>query len=337
MKTVIINRCHTDNYGDRIIAKCMRELFRIDVRYPCLVDYSFAPFYTKYRLMRKLLLPVAQKIYLKNCSRIVNENDTFIFGGGELLSPGFLKYFLKWNSLIESKTEKYHRFLFAVGFVNSFNEDDIIKLGDVLSHFDGIFLRDQNSYDCFVERLKKCNLSNVHVMPDSVFSLKTPNITHKEGIAFGITSAKRHQKHGVVSFNNDLELYEYYEKILEHLKAQYNEKLIHFIYNTDSDRICMKGFLNYYNQKHNTSLRLANIKKEDDLINIINRSAVVASPRMHACIVACVCNSIVEPILISKKMQSFGEIYSHYNGEFTLLSEKVVNTAKLLMSSIGIP
>ncbi len=304
---LIVNRLNTDNLGDQIIAKTMKQLFSDDEVVVNQADYIFTPERTYNRYVDRLL----RFIYKQKCKRMIRESDCVIFGGGELISSSetFFSTFVEWNRLIDKSNGKKIKFLFSVGIEGEFSEFQKEQLTKILKNYSGIYVRDEKSYQLLLDITDSLYIHKIHMMPDCVFALKQEYKSPKKNIALlGITSIERHNKHNKLHFNNKCDLYDYYYKRLNDIRTSYNID-VSVIYNTRGDRKVAYEFKEYLKLKKNDDVCIINTDTNEKLIESISKATMVISPRMHACIVALVYNCKVMPVVLSKKMENFDVLY----------------------------
>lgn len=329
-KVLVINRVHTDNFGDRLIAKSMDMIFaKEDIKVEH-ADYVFNPNHKTsiFRRFRKFCYQLSWEIRVSNY-------DAIIFGGGELISAraGFFNAFVKWLSYIKKRCKKTKLYLFSVGVTGDYTSEQIQILNRLLSGFEQIYVRDIQS-----KRLlcKITNLSEetVYVTPDSAFALpmrKTVVDDHK--VLLGLTSLSRHNKHEKLKFESNEEMFEYYHKLLEGYSTE--KDTVQLIYDDVQDRKTAELFLAYVQKKApRYTIRLVQIEDEDDFWNEIGEARVVISPRMHACIFGLIQGKEVVPIVLSDKMESFQKAYFEPSTSVEQLTKRVLSSAEHIINSI---
>ena len=128
---------------------------------------------------------------------------------------------------------------------------------------------------------------------------------YREKVLIGLTDLNRHNKHGLVKFGSNTELFEYYWSLIDTFDS--NEVLL--IYNSNSDKEMAYAFSAYVNKTKQARLKIANIQNEFQLVDLISNAKLVISPRMHSCIVAySYCVKCI-PVIISDKMKVFQSTY----------------------------
>lgn len=341
-KIILINRCNTDNFGDRIIGKCVSELFGEEMWKISKLDYAFVPprFFEKCRFIRKIIDLIFGKLYKRYCIWKTKTADAVIIGGGELIAPGFYNSFIEWCNIISKSKTINKRYLFSVGVTDGFTSEQIKSINGYLSYFSSIYIRDYNSYDLFIKQFTYDN-SRVFIMPDAVFSLKLKQVVNKQKVLlFGMTDRQRHNRHGVITFNTDDDLLLYYEKLLEEIIEERPELKIKLIYDSYLDKKIIKCFYHHIvkkNPDYKKRVEQQDITDEVFFMNLINESSDVVSPRMHACIVGMVSGAKVKPIIISAKMNTFYDLYfsSDQIKSISELREDVIKISKKIIDDIG--
>lgn len=304
---LVVNRINTDNYGDRLIARSMRELFHTSNSCIIHADFAFFPYVAKHKLT-KAVFPVARILYRLNCYTMIRNSDCVIIGGGELISGEtlFFDSLQRWIQMIKKVNSKAKIFLYSVGVTENLSEKQIEILNYLSKDITSIWVRDNKS----LLYLKNVLMyDKINYVPDSVFSLSVSSCS-KDGISVGITSLRRHAKHHFLSFKNEEEMFEYYYNRLINV---YNrlKSTVRLIYNTIEDKIVARRFGVFLEQKGFSDYKECVLHGEEDLMNVIASSEYIISPRMHACILGVVSGCEVEPIIISNKMHSFSEMYNN--------------------------
>ena len=327
---IIIGRIHTDNLGDRIIGRTMRNLFdRPDLKIFS-ADYTIRALSSSSRVYNRLIRPLVDRLYKARCKRVIKKSEMAIIGGGELISSGFLKDLKEWNLMFEINNPGIKRVLFGVGVVENFSKSEENELRSILRLFHIIYLRDYDSLK-YIKEINDNPSCKIEYLPDPVFSYKYNNDSLKIGISFGITDMRRHIKHGYVKFRTKQELFEFYYENLRNLIDKYGEKRVNIIYNSDNDKIVAMEFSEYCKREWGINAVVPLIQNEDCLIHLISSSRALASPRMHACIIGLLCGIDVKPIIISDKMKKFAELYCGKEIDIEYLSKQIINAANKIV------
>ena len=280
---LIINRKNTDNFGDRLIYRTMKQLFEKD--FDCFyLDYSFCPIIYSRNIIKRFLFKVLKHYYRTKCIRVLKKVDSIIIGGGELLSGDkvFYESFITWNNLFDSYCRNKKKFLFSVGICDSFSIEQKFAIQPFLKEYKKVFLRDYKSIAWYKENI--CS-ENVALIPDCVFSY-VPFIKNnqlgKKVVLLGITSLSRHNKHSLITFYNWSSLFDYYFELIKN----FSPASVVVFYDDLEDKDSAKDFVKYVKMKHGIKMPLADIKNEKGFVKTILNSDTIISPRMHACIIA---------------------------------------------------
>lgn len=304
-KYLIINRCHTDNLGDRIIGHTMNMLFKRMQIEVFQADYVFSPNINNDASM------ISRIMYVYKCIKKIKKCNKVIIGGGELLSStkSFFGAFVRWNRLMRRYNPNAEKYLFSVGVQGPFDAAQIKYIQETLKGYKGIYLRDHKSIQLINTITNDAISHKIHYIPDCVFNIYSNNEAPKEELAlFSLTGLKRHNKHGYIRFDSDVDLYEYYYNLLETIKRRY-QCSIKLFYNTKDDKSAVYGFKEYISEKYHMVIPIIDIEDEETLISIISKSKVLVSPRMHACILGLVYGADLIPIRLSEKMNDFCDLY----------------------------
>ena len=327
-KILIVNRCATDNYGDRVIGHTMLQLFSNEKTKCHLADYTFQSRNCPNGRALNHLMTVIEMV--KDIVLIINA-DSIIIGGGELISNNnkFYKCLKLWDRLINIFHPKIYRCIFSCGATDSFGDDRNIR--KILEKFNYIYVRDPYSKE-LLNRICP-EYTNIDVVPDCVFAYNVPiaNRDNSSIAALGITDARRFNNHGKVMLDED-KLVQYYEGLVNKYSEMYDKILL--IYNTKTDKVAAKFVYDKLHDKY-SMLELATIKDEFDFVRILGKAAVVASPRMHSSIVAMIQKVPCDPIIISNKMEVFYDLYFPFDHNSVLaLKDKIGNASKSVLHSI---
>lgn len=298
-KIVIINRCCTDNLGDRIIGHAMQQLFQAEGTVTHL-DYTFK---RDNRTHGKVFRLIEAILAVFHAIWSLLGADLVIIGGGELISnnANFYKSLKIWDALICYFAVHSKKAVFSCGVVDNF--ENPTRLIEILNHFDAIFTRDNYSK----ELLQKWGLKHdmLEVMPDCVFAFNPPKqeTERRNQALVGITDNGRLAKHKYYSLDENAI---YYEKVISELSSRYDKVLL--VYNTQNDYKHAQQFYEKFKRQY-SKLSLAQINDEYEFLALIQSSAYLISPRMHALILALISNIDCTPVVISTKMKNFKELY----------------------------
>ena len=330
----MINRKNTDNLGDIAINLSMRRIIE-SIGNECISeDFSnpvkIGPINTEisnteknksiiYRFWRSFLniirhfpLLYCYVWYFQNKRLFkVLENqhvDAVVIGGGELIQSNliFPIALYWWTSLVHRhKIDKC--ILFAVGVTKEWNPYQKRIVCKSLKYINDIYVRDMESqHNMQVVFGRKASL-----VPDAVFVNPIVYRGKVEYSLYGITDFRRIKKYSK-DFADKEAYYEYSIKEIKDIEGETQKEVILF-YTTKADLNECRKFYAYCERMHNMYLKIANISVLDDLKAYISDAAIVVSPRMHACILGKLFCKDVRPILISKKMRSFAELYVNFS------------------------
>lgn len=234
--------------------------------------------------------------------------DAVVIGGGELIQSNLLfPVSLYWWTKIIHRYGIEKCIVFAVGVTKEWDFYQKRLIRKSLNYIDDIYVRDiesQNNIQVIFGRI-------AHLVPDAVFVNPIVNMGKGKYSLYGITDFRRIQKHSK-EYSEQTAYFEHSIKEIMELKCE-TQKEVFLFYTTKADLNECRNLKNYCERKHNIDLKIANITALEDLKTYISDAAVVASPRMHACIFGKLFSTDVRPILISKKMMSFAELYRVFN------------------------
>ena len=336
-QVLLLNRKNTDNLGDIAINLSMRKL--IESTGNVCIDEDFSnPFVSGFIsttestvskknktiisiLLRKLIhllrtIPILY-CYLwyfqnKRLFNVLTEQhiDAVVIGGGELIQSNlvFPIALYWWTRLIQSHGIG-KCILFAVGVTKEWSPYEKLFIDKSLKHITDIYVRDiesqHNMHDLFGR--------TAHLIPDAVFINPIENNSKGNYSLYGITDYRRIKKHSK-NFSDIEAYYDYSLKGICEIGSAPEKEVILF-YTTKADLDACRELKSYCRKKHNMDLKIAQVSTLDDLKAYISEAVVVASPRMHACILGKLYAADVRPILISKKMMSFSELYKEFDEE----------------------
>lgn len=255
--------------------------------------------------LQKLIRYIRKAAYKVSCLYKLRSCDALIIGGGELIAAGrsFFDPLLQW--IRTAAKHKIPIFLFSVGVAGSFSAEQLCLLKDALGKAELIYTRDSASAEKLQKILGDAS-PDIHVVPDSVFSLSCPPADEGKKVLFGITGLARHNKHKIMPFQTEQEQFDYY---LTEMKSRFDPEKVTVIYNDKNDKKTAEKFIAYAKEKGTNLRPLADIQNEDEYIKLISEAGTVFSPRMHACILGLIMNKEVIPVVLSEKMQTFYHTY----------------------------
>lgn len=354
-RILLLNRKNTDNLGDIAINLSMKKLIesignecidedftnpnksgyinktapRISNNNVSIIDGIRRKFH---KIIRSFPLLYCFFWYFQNSRlfKVLNRHhfDELVIGGGELVQSNLIfPIALYWWS----KLSYYHKvekcILFAVGVTREWEPFQKRLVAKSLKHIDDIYVRDEESQ----RNMQVIFGRKAHLLPDAVFINSIEDRGKGEYSLYGITDFRRIKKH--TSMFTDRE--SYYECSFKEIKDIENEthKKVLLFYTTKADLDECRAFKAYCQKGHNVDLKIANISVLDELKDYIANAIVIASPRMHACILGKLSNKDVRPILISTKMKSFAELYKDFDSDTSSLYQgKLANALRTALN-----
>lgn len=345
-KVLLINRGGSDNLGDQAIKVSLEKLLE---NMNCEVDFSdFTNIYkethyqvkksrndSKVKIKKKLLAIIPSKcrwivknykIY-KPCFGM-KKYDIAIIGGGQLINNNKVfalamylwVYLLKFNKNIKV-------IIFGVGAMRDLTKSDRFFYKNALNKADEVFVRDIHSKKVIKELFGIDSKVTYDVafsfnLDDSFESnaLKDVNSNERKKVLVGVSHFLRYLK-----YNNDKDAEEYYNYWAEYIINMFKSNLeVKLFYTTSEDLEVALAIQNLVKEKYSVRITVVDVKNLDELIHELKQADEVISPRMHALILAKLCDCDIKPVYISQKIKSFSE---HYLGEdFSLekIQERIV-------------
>lgn len=348
-RILLLNRKNTDNLGDIAINLSMKKLIESignecideDFAYPNESGYinitasktSENNVSIAYGIRRKFLdiIRLFPMLYCyvwyfqnRRLFKVLDNQriDAVIIGGGELVQPNLLfPIALYWwtKSIRNHGIDKC--VLFGVGVTREWEPFQKRLVTKSLRHIDDIYVRDKESQ----RNMQMIFGMTAHLLPDAVFVNKIENKGKGEYSLYGITDFRRIRKHA----SEFTERKGYYECSLKEIKDIENEthQKVYLFYTTKADLDECRVFKAYCKKEHNVNLKIANISVLDELKAYISDAIVIASPRMHACILGKLSQKDVRSILISTKMKSFAELYKDFDSDTSSLYQRELTNA----------
>jgi len=224
-------------------------------------------------------------------------------GGGELIQDNniFPVAIYIWINYIKKSNPNIPIYLFGVGVTSKYSHTTKSILRRSLSYISGIFVRDINSQ----RNLKNIYGMDSQIIPDVVFSAYHAQYCSKNNVALlGVTTPHRLKYYGF--YDSVEEYFESVRKTIEELKEKYDK--VELIYSDNGDYTTALEFCDWA-KKYSMSIDIARYQDLDGMIDLIERSQFVQSPRMHACIIGLLTKSQVEAQEISPKINTFVETY----------------------------
>lgn len=334
MNILLINQGHTDNLGDKAIAKVISDIIckNFDVN---IINMPFIPYEKNRNLvklkkdvinenkhndiskLRKCARTIKRTINRKNTLNLYSEKinmmldnsityDFAIIGGGELIKGNNHPFFYSlqaWSQVLNKKN--IPTMLLGVSSDSEFKNSEIKKLKRVLSKFSKIGVRDEMTRKLFY------NMFNIECeyIPDIVFTYRYLNSSkisqieknNKVGICIYSFDELSNKK----KYNNSIEeYYAYWFNIIENL----SEDAIPILsYTTYSDYCESVRFKIWLKNKKNYVIDIEDINTFEELVNITSKYNKIISGRMHSLILAMQYNTTICPIIIKDKLSIFKE------------------------------
>lgn len=323
MKTILlINEYFSDNVGDQAINEGVVKLFsdrgyqiknsgfsRADNARTVTLNVN-AP---KKESNRLLASPLLRSFYwlLKNLGRVVKCSykcdGIASIGGGQLIleKSSFAIAMFTWVFFLKLFRNKVIILSVGVGDSFGFYEHFLYKMSFKL--VDDIYIREKTG----ILKLKQEFNIVAKFSPDAAYALNSPvaNINTAKKISVYITSYdvhKRYAKELVLPILTHAEyLLSWKDRIHDYHLKGYN---VHFSWTTQSDKNETLNFLASTKLDYDYSLFGGKLQIED-IMTDLNLSDLVIAGRMHALILAQVCNCEIVPWIISKKIEIFAQEY----------------------------
>lgn len=363
MNILLINQGHTDNLGDKAIAKTMSDiLYKISGAKVTVMPFipneksvemkalknekSEAVEYRRISLLRKVVRSIKRKIngigknyddqitsYKKNIMELIDNGITYnlaIIGGGELIKGNKHPFFYSlqaWSEILEEKG--IPAALIGVSSDSKFNCYEINRIQKVLSKYVTIVVRDQKTKEIFSNDLK----INCECIPDVVFvhrylNEKNTMYTKKENkIAFCIYAFQELSNRKIYRDSLD----KYYEFWFELIEKYRDEKVPVLSYTTYSDYCESCRFKKWLKDKKNYDIELEEINTMDEFIYYVNQYKQIVSGRMHSMILALQYGTTITPIIIKNKLSVFEKEWGEYTFNYDIDGKKIYDEYKNLI------
>jgi len=329
MKVLLVNQYATDNLGDKLIGKVLKDI--LEQEYHCIVECKkFELFYPERTLLQgieeKSKLKKERKVtYIKNvviekieCYSIrrnrifyilknnisLEEIDMVIIGGGELIKSNhiFILYLDVWTKLVK-KMGKSKLILFGVSSDCNFTIKEKQQLRKILLRFDYINVRDKNSKKILAK------ISNLKIVysPDIVFAYQKYNkLEYKKEnkIQVSIFDYKSYDFSTIFSNIEEYFIF-WYQIIVESAKGDLEK--VEFFYTTPEDAICTKEFCQKYNKQFGKRIPKDFYYNEEQIIRKLAEADIVITGRMHAMIIALQYGAKIIPFEFKEKIRFFAK------------------------------
>lgn len=343
MKNIlVINRKNTDNLGDIAISISMKKIVE-SVGYACISEDFSNPIQTRgintaasatrkksvfIKIWKRCLgffrdIPFLYRYvwYFQNkhlFNTLENQQiDAVVIGGGELIQSNLIfPTALYWWTKLTRRHKIGKCILFAVGVTKDWDSSQKKLVCMALKSVDDIYVRDLESQ----QNMQMIFGREAQLVPDSVFVNPIVSRDKGEYSLYGITDFRRIKKHSS-EFEDEESYYERSIKEIKHIEEETSKEVLLF-YTTKADLNECRKFNFFCQKRHKVDIKIANISILEDLESYISGALVVASPRMHACILGKLFSANVRPLLISPKMRSFEKLYRDFDNDASISYQK---------------
>ncbi|MBR2036356.1 MAG: polysaccharide pyruvyl transferase family protein [Lachnospiraceae bacterium] len=324
MKFLVLNQNVTDNLGDKLINQMLCDCIAKSGH--SYMSFGFAPsnkqylsstndnngshniftalkqscpFFIKYLLRYRGILKGGQN------SGKYSGCDAIIIGGGQLFKHHSIFVYCMNNWLKYAKRTKKPFAIYGIGIDHNLNFFEKYVYQKVLKHASYINVRDNNS----ALLIQKYFGINCTVSPDIAFTYTPPVSEHNDG--HNILVMPFNYQTAIKYFDINKTRNAYYEDILALLLKKIDKHNILDIIltaTTSEDYSECIRFQEYLSQQQIKSIvkRTYNI---ENLVALFQECSCIITGRMHAMILALICNKEVIPIKISNKINGFTKEY----------------------------
>lgn len=344
MKTILlVNEFFSDNVGDQAINKGITKLL---ISKGCQVESAGFSRADKLKAATKINnnefisknIPLFKNSLLrsfywlfKNLSRVVKcsykcDGIAFI-GGGQLIleRSSFAISMFTWVFFLKLFRNKVIIFSVGVGEDFCFYERFLYKITFKLA--DEIFIREKLG----IKKLKQKFNIVAKFIPDTAYALTSPviKVNQSKRLSVFITSYDVHTRYaeelGLPVLTHANYHLSWKDKINYYQLKGYK---IHFSWTTQSDKLETINFLTSNNPDYNYSKFEGELSIKE-IISDLSLSELVIAGRMHALILAQICNCEIVPWIISKKIEMFAEEYlfekvSHLREQLNEITDEII-------------
>lgn len=322
MKPIItLNECYSSNLGDQAISKSLNNI---------LSDYGFSykniyltqpkqEFLNKIDYLTEetnkqrsnvlkgfLFIPYW---YYKNrnlLKKLVQENQNFFIGGGQLINSSKQNYpagFAVYLYFISRLIRKYNKNLvfIGIGCVSNFSPIEKRMYQNAINTANHIIVRDEYSKNM----LRKNFAVDAIVMPDLAFyssKKNNPTVEKEDTAILFVTDAKVVKQYSKGEFDIDV----YYKMLIdkyEEFQSLYNN--VFLAYTTKEDALETLRFKETLSKEKKINSKIIDIQDLNDLEQLLMKSKRVFAGRMHALILAKKNNCEIDPHILSEKIENF--------------------------------
>ena len=331
-KILIINQQHTDNIGDQIIGKVMKELFKeYDVQFePYIVDEIYKEYKRTiiFKIFNKIRLGIYYNdfFYYKVIKKVMKNRkfDIAIIGGGELISGN-----LEFNSSFKAWIRFLSRSKIPIVVAGVSGNEVAKRIGKrykkSLEKCKKIYVRD-------LETKRICNdIYNVNATycPDFAFALNIDNNEKQEMITTQVYYYPYIDKKYI-----DMTKEQYFEYIYKIIQDNVAEEKVVLSYSNGEDKISTKEFKEYIYKTKNIDFDIVNLENSEKLIRFISKTKLIISSRMHSMILGKIANTKLVPVVTKDKIKIFREEWVNENVKNREIKDsiiKMVNEIKEIM------
>lgn len=320
-KVLLLNQGNTPNYGDVAINHTLELFFEQNN-----IETEFFPFwseevvfgknYNNYsektkKILNKShsILDLFNRLSVNKIVSHIQDYDAIIIGGGELIGShkGFNSSLKIWSDI----AKKYNIPLYILGVSGDLNMSQTMlkRNKESLQKASFICVRDGYSHEIFTNFYKVNNLC----MTDVVFA-------YNKLLKQEISSEPKDDTLLFVPIefvnnikkNLKLENEEEYIKYLFNLMNQKLDGIKNVIITTSvlSDDVFAEKFYNYVKENSNINCSLEKYSNINNFLELLKKSKIVVSARMHALILALLNNCKISVIPFKEKLITFEKEYS---------------------------
>jgi polysaccharide pyruvyl transferase WcaK-like protein len=325
-KVLVLNEGFSDNLGDQVINESLNWLLKsegvkhiifqdftkkADKPYEIITDHTKSKKNFILKEIIRSLLSRKLRWIISNFTRVFNysnkEYDMVFIGGGQLiLSNGtFSIAMFMWVLLLRFFGTK-EIIVFGVGSGVRFTKLDALLYKYTLKKVSKIYVRDEKSR---VTILEKFNVESIKIYDVGFVHSKITNATNNETTSYkaimGITSYLVFQRYNANLLTKEA-FFDTWVNLLNLNKIKIEE--VALFYTTQEDRDETLLFVDYVKENYKLNIPLLETNTKEILVNIIERSDIVISGRMHALILGVAYQKRVIAYEISDKLKQFNNM-----------------------------